>query len=245
VRRTLRYHQQLGTRLEIAEDYGGVRAAAEAVIAEQGPENVYEIPFGGSSWVGATGFINAGLELADQIRAGELPAPDLIYMGCGTAGSAAGLALGLRLAKLSTQIEAVQVTPASLRLDRLLQELFDTAACKLNALDNSFPEIAPGQMRVRLRQDQLGDGYAIPTTAAHEAAAMLQELERLPASLTYTAKAVAALIADARAGLLHNKQVLYWNTYNSRPYPELPADDSWQALPAALHYVFRNCADPA
>jgi hypothetical protein len=51
---------------------------------------------------------------------------------------------------------------------------------------------------------------------------------------------MAALIADARAGLLAGKRVLFWNTFNSRPYPQLPDDDSWRALPEGFHELFKN-----
>ena len=59
------------------------------------------------------------------------------------------------------------------------------------------------------------------------------------ATETYTAKAMAALIADARDGLLQDEHVLFWNTYNSCAYPELPVDDSWRKLPLGFHPAFR------
>ena len=67
------------------------------------------IPMGGSSWLGAVGFVNAGLELAQQITAGEIPAPSRIYMANGTMGSSVGLSLGLALAELPIDLHAVRV----------------------------------------------------------------------------------------------------------------------------------------
>ena len=238
VRQTLRYHQQLGTRLQIAHKYADARVIANKLIEELGATNVYEVPFGGSSWVGATGFVNAGLELANQIAAHQIPEPDTIYLGCGTAGSTAGLALGLRLAGLKTKIEAIQVTPESIQPTKLFAQLIKETGLRLHALDPSIDLTSLPATAVNIRQDQLGDGYAMPTEAAIEATRLLMQTEHIPASLTYTGKAMAALIADARDRQLEGKRTLFWNTFNSNPYPEFPEDESWRALPESIHHLF-------
>jgi D-cysteine desulfhydrase len=240
VRRALRYHQLLGTRIALAHHYAETRTTADKLTAEIGAAEVYEVPFGGSSWLGAVGFVNAGLEIADQITAGQLPRPDKIYLGCGTTGSTAGLALGLRYADLPITVEAVQVTPDSVQPVELCAALVADTSRHLNALDDSIPLLTDLADRYTVRRDQLGAGYAIPTDAAHEAAHLLLEEEQVSTSLTYTAKTMAALIADARAGLVAGQRILFWNTYNSQPYPSLPDDDSWKYLPAELHAIFAD-----
>jgi len=242
VRRTLLYHQLLGTQIEVATRYALAREIADEARKDRGPDAVYEIPFGGSSWMGATGFVNAAFELADQVATGQCPEPDVIYLGCGTAGSTAGLALGLQLAGLKSRIEAIQVTPDSIQPARLYQTLFEETAAELQRLDPAITLQGLDVAAVKVRGDQLGEGYAIPTPAAREAAELAERNEQMPVSLTYTAKALAALIADARAGLLAGKRVLFWNTYNSRPYPPLPDDDGWKGLPESLHALFNNQA---
>lgn len=243
VRQTLRYHLALGTRIEVAHDYGDVRATARRVIDELGDTRCYEVPFGGSSWVGATGFVNAGLELARQISNGVLDQPDVIYIGCGTAGSVAGLALGLGLAKLPIAIEAVQVTPESMHPERLYRQLFADTNRELHARDSAVTLLGSDDAAVNVRTDQLGEGYAMPTAAGREAAGVLERTTKLPASLTYTAKTMAALMADAGRGSLAGKNVLFWNTYNSNAYPEFAEDDSWRKLPVELHAMFTTDGD--
>ena len=240
VRHTLRYHQRLGTRLELARRYTDARGTADRLIAEIGSTKVYEVPFGGSSWVGATGFVNAGLELAEQVAAGEMAVPDTAYLGCGTAGSAAGLALGLQLVGLTTRIEAIQVTPESVQPARLYEQLFVETGQQLHARDHTIRLENLTTTIANVRKDQLGEGYAIPTQAAIEAAQLMQQSEGMPSSLTYTGKTMAALIADARAGHLAGKRILFWNTFNSHPYPDLPDDDSWRKLPKEFHALFEN-----
>ena len=68
------------------------------------------VPSGGSSWRGNLGFVSAGLELAAQVEAGALPEPAQLFVAVGTGGTAAGLALGLRLGGLATRIVAVRVS---------------------------------------------------------------------------------------------------------------------------------------
>lgn len=217
VRETLDHHTALGTRVEVAERYGDAREICARVTAEYGAENVYEIPYGGSSRVGVLGFVNAALELAAQIDAGECSAPDVIYLAYGTAGTGAGLAVGLAMAGLDSRIEAVQVTPESMQVDRLGATLVAGVVDDLAAAGVDAPAAGAALERINVRTDQLGAGYAEPTAAGREAAAIWTAATQLPMSLTYTAKAFAGLLADARQGHLAGERVMFWNTYNSRP----------------------------
>jgi D-cysteine desulfhydrase len=184
------------------------------------------------------GFVNAGLELAGQIERHELAAPDTIFLALGTTGSAAGLALGLAMAGLDSLIEAVMVTPPSMQHELLFARLFAEANKELNARDVHVSLYTEPFAQTNLRADQLGRGYAMPTPRAEAAAGFMREQLNLPASVTYTAKAMAGLRADADKGKLAGKNVLFWNTYNARPYPPLPDDNSWQQLPESMHKYF-------
>ncbi|HPF41696.1 MAG TPA: pyridoxal-phosphate dependent enzyme [Phycisphaerae bacterium] len=55
---------------------------------------------GGTNRRSMLGHVNAALELKAQIDAGAMPAPDFIFVVLGSLGTAAGLALGLKLAGL-------------------------------------------------------------------------------------------------------------------------------------------------
>ena len=68
------------------------------------------IPPGGSSPFGVIGFVNAALELKEQIANSYMPEPEYIYVACGTMGTAAGLILGLRAANLKIRVVSVRVT---------------------------------------------------------------------------------------------------------------------------------------
>src|SRR3989442_304956 len=61
---------------------------------------LYVIPFGGTSTIGTAAYVNAAFELKQQISDGLMPELDYIYVALATMGTAAGLALGLKVARL-------------------------------------------------------------------------------------------------------------------------------------------------
>ncbi|HDP35458.1 MAG TPA: pyridoxal-phosphate dependent enzyme, partial [Candidatus Hydrogenedentes bacterium] len=99
----------------------------------------YMIPPGGSSPLGLIGFVNAALELRDQIEAGMLPEPDSIYAASGTMGTVVGLLLGLQAAGLPTQVVAVRVTAAQFTSMKKAERLFRDANALLHKADSAFP----------------------------------------------------------------------------------------------------------
>lgn len=231
---TLRYHAAIGTRLLPATGYRGSRERLDAVRREHptGPDKVYEITWGGSSWRGTVAFVNAAFELADQLKHAE--APDRIYVACGTMGTAVGLAIGLRLARLPTGVVAVKVVPDPVTTKDNLCSLFDRTTRELHAIDDEIERLDDPLANLTLRTEFLGDGYAEATPECLEAIDLMAGTEGHVLETTYTGKGLAALVADARAGRLEGKQVAFWNTYNSRPHAAVPSDDQLGTLPAEL-----------
>jgi D-cysteine desulfhydrase len=76
----------------------------------------YLLPAGGSSPVGALGYVEAAMEIAAQVEDGSLPEPAHAVVPVGTGGTAAGLALGFQLAGLRTRVVGVVVND-QLRLE--------------------------------------------------------------------------------------------------------------------------------
>lgn len=190
---------------------------------------------GGSTPLGCVGYVNAALELAQQVQAGLLPEPAAIVVPLASAGTAAGLALGLRLAGLGSRLLAVRVTRAPTATAGAVARLAGSAArllCRRGArLD---PAVRP--VRVDVVRGWEGGGYGRPSPAAEEARALLEESEGLALEPVYTAKTVAALIALVRSGRLGDGPVLYWHTYNALPLalPE-PGPEDYRSLPEELH----------
>jgi D-cysteine desulfhydrase len=199
------------------------------------PRLPYMLPAGGSSPLGVVGFVNAGLELADQVAAGELPEPASIFVALGSAGTAAGLLLGLRLGGLRSQLRPVVVSDVMALKAETVTRLANRTARLLRRRGASLPE---GDLRpedVTVLSEWLGDGYGHATPAAERAEALMRETEGLELEGVYTAKTVAALIDLAEAGRLGEGPVLYWHTYNALPLSfEPPTAEDVARMPKAL-----------
>ncbi len=178
-----------------------------ARAARRAPPPVFTIGPGGSSPLGTLGYVSAGLELGEQIERGELPCPDAIVLALGSAGSAAGLALGLGLARVATEVIAVRVVERWLANEPLLRLLLARTRRLLAALGVRPERAAP----LRIQGGVLGREYGAVTAAAAEAVARARELEGLELETTYTGKALAALLGGAVGG----RRLLFWNTYNA------------------------------
>jgi D-cysteine desulfhydrase len=170
------------------------------------------IPGGGSSPLGALGFVNAGMEIAEQVRAGLLPEPGAVFLAYGTGGTAAGLALGLQLGGLRSKVVAVRVIDRLLaNRPRLLSLVRGTRALLARSAEDIAVPARPGA-NVEILHGYMGGGYGVTTQAAEEAVALFREREDIGLEFTYTGKAAAAFIDRARAT---REPLLFWNTYSS------------------------------
>ncbi|HET9476678.1 MAG TPA: pyridoxal-phosphate dependent enzyme [Dehalococcoidia bacterium] len=189
----------------------------------------YLLPPGGSTPLGALGYVNAAFELAEQVKAGELPEPASIVLPVGTGGTAAGLALGLGLAGLQTKIVGVAITRApttwALTVRRLAAE---TAGVMRRNGVRDLPSRLAG---VKVFGRWLGGGYGLATRESQEALQLMAAEEGVLLEPTYTAKTVAGLLSMCAGGDLRGP-ILYWHTYDARLAGEAdfgPAD--YAALP--------------
>lgn len=206
----------------------------------------FYIPPGGSSSQGLIGFVNAAWELQHQITVGELPRPDVIYVPAGTTGIMTGLLVGLRALGLSTQVVGVQVADGQYASVRVVHHLGRRLNRLLRTYDPSFPDLTATLARqpVDVRPGFFGPGYARYTPEGVAAVRQMAEWEGIQLEGTYTGKTLAALLADARAGRLAGRTVLFWNTYNSRDLTAAVAGVDYRQLPPAFHIYFESADQP-
>jgi len=239
VRESLLLVHAYGAELHLAETIAGVvgKTAFLLVDAVLRGKPLALIPTGASSPLGTVGFVRAGLELAAQIKAGVLPAPDKVFVPLGSGGTAAGLLAGFRLAGLRTRVVAVLVTdilpPSGTRLARL-------AASSIAVMQRAGEALPPHQFSpdaIVIDRSQLGSGYGAASAAGDRATQLAHDLEGLELEQTYTAKCFAAFVAAARAE--RAGPLLFWNTYSSidprRGAGTLPQPAE---LPAPFHRFF-------
>jgi D-cysteine desulfhydrase len=173
----------------------------------------YFLTVGGSSPLGAVAYVDAALELADQVSAGELPAPDQVVVPLGSGGTAAGLVLGLAVAGLDTRVVAVQVNHrAALDANRIRR----LAQRTRRLLERRGVQLPRRLAEVRVEERWLGGGYGHPTEEAQHAIELAREREGLRLDPVYTGKAMAALL-ELRAQRELPGTTLYWHTANAKP----------------------------
>jgi D-cysteine desulfhydrase len=151
----------------------------------------YLIPESGSNEVGVWGYAAAVEEIQAQVAAGA-PSPDTIVIAAWSGGSLAGLHLGQALFGLACEIVGVPVAFDAETIRDSVASTVRKAAARL-ALDL---EVAPGAIRLLDGHQGLGRQGTQPqelemvVTAARQGGILLDPV--------YTAKAVLALLAEAR-----------------------------------------------
>jgi 1-aminocyclopropane-1-carboxylate deaminase/D-cysteine desulfhydrase-like pyridoxal-dependent ACC family enzyme len=225
--------QLLQSGAEIVQYGGDYRARVDTLRKHVRGRRTWVIPLGGSSWLGTVGYVGAGLELASQIDAGEIEVPTKIYMATGTMGSAGGLALGLALAGLGSEVQAVRVSPEEIMNRRRLDLLMAKTARMLNRLDPGIPADLHRRARIEVRHEFFADGYARSNAATDAAIDIARDALGLELESTYTGKAMAALLHDAERARNREASLMFWNTYNSSPLPQIRSEAiDMQLLPA-------------
>lgn len=170
------------------------------------------LPAGGSSPMGALGYVEAAFEIADHVEAGVLPEPGTVVTAVGSGGTAAGLALGLRLAGLRSRVFGVVVNDALRLDDRTVSRLARDTAALLRRRGGDLDDVEIWPDDLTMRGDWLGETYGAATPEGLEAlqAATAEGLELEP---VYTAKALAAIRA---LGTELDQPVLWMQTHGPR-----------------------------
>ncbi|CAK0821091.1 unnamed protein product, partial [Prorocentrum cordatum] len=210
--------RMLGARLHIcaAADYyrcGGDlaamdrlnEAAAEQLRAEG--RRPYVVPVGGTAPLATWGYLSAVDELQQQLGslAGQRPVDHVVF-AAGTGGTAAGLALGARLAGLGAQMHAVNVQHSP-------DDFFPVIDREAQALGSA--PASEGTARDWLSiHDGSGSGYAVTTPdelgfirdVGFESGVVLDHV--------YTGKALYHFCRHARdhPERFRGKHILFWHT---------------------------------
>ena len=162
------------------------------------------IPAGGTSPLGMLGFVNAGLELGEQVKAGVLPEPDQVVVPLGTGGTAAGVALGLRIAGLQSRVVGARVVPRIIANPRRIRHLVRAAIRKLEG--GRMKLAFKGEPSLEIADGVYGGAYGRPLPEAPS-----RTPDGIPLDPTYSAKAFVSAMESAR-----RMNTLFWLTFDSR-----------------------------
>jgi len=158
------------------------------------------IPLGASTPLGAAAFALAIGELLGQISA-----PDVIVCSTSSGGTQAGLVAGCILHRIATRVIGVSADDPAPAIAASIRAILDGLETLIGA-PGAFANAA-----IDVDDRFVGDGYGIPTPASTEALELAARREAIFLDPTYTAKAMAGLIARLRARELKGT-VLFWHT---------------------------------
>lgn len=176
---------------------------------EQKGKKPYVIPVGGSNSVGAVGYVDAMLELVNQMNALSITADSIVF-ATSSGGTQAGLALGAKIAGfkgdvLGISIDQVQAGPGP--FPPVLTEIANGAAARLGS------DISLTESDFSLNYDYLGAGYAMPGELEFNAIQDLALHEGILLGPVYTARAMGGLLDLIKKGKYTKDQtVLFWHT---------------------------------
>ena len=158
----------------------------------------YAIPLGGSTALGALGYV-AGMEEACGQAAAMGGRFDHVVCVCGSGGTAAGVTLGTHLSSPGTKVLAVAVDDAP-----FAEIVSDLTAGALRLLDREGEAVPPPEIRYHV-----GEGYGIPGPEVTAAVEELARLEGIFLDPVYTGKAFAEFLSLLRQGAFTGENLLF------------------------------------
>jgi D-cysteine desulfhydrase family pyridoxal phosphate-dependent enzyme len=187
----MRFVNSVDDRLAVGRDEEVVADVVKHEAAQG--RKAYVIPVGGSSGIGAVGYVTGTRELLDQLASIDAK-PSRVYYASGSRGTQAGLALGAKLHGAPYRLWGVAVSGGEAEKIQRARRVANDAATLLGAatrvdLDELFTD-----------QGFIGEGYGIPTDEGLDAIRVLARTEAILLDPVYTSKGFAALLRHVKTG---------------------------------------------
>ncbi|MFJ5329008.1 D-cysteate sulfo-lyase [Pectobacterium versatile] len=153
----------------------------------------YVIPGGGSSPVGALGYVACAEELLFQSSQQRLRIDHIVH-ATGSTGTQAGLVTGLVATNSQIPLLGISVRAPKAKQEENVYALA-LRTWQLLGIPGELPRSA-----VQVNSDYVGKGYGIPTEGTLEALRLLAQLEGILLDPVYSGKGMAGLIDLIRQG---------------------------------------------
>lgn len=182
-----------GAEVVSLDEYGDdvEEAIAEVAVAR----GAYPIPLGGSSPTGALGYVVAADELAD-----EASGDALVVHAEGSGGTHAGLVAGFGDHSRVLAVDVGAVSGVAAKVDRLAVATAELAG---RPAPTGSTQLLTGHVGAR---------YGAPTDGAKQAITVVARTAGLVLDPVYSGKAFAGLMAEAAAGRLADRSVVFIHT---------------------------------
>jgi L-cysteate sulfo-lyase len=189
-----------GAELHLVERDADVPRELERVAhaVRRAGRRPFIIPIGGSTPVGALGYVVAGLELLAQAEAQGRPV-DAIVHAAGSGGTQAGLLVAAQMLAADVRVIGISVSEPAAALEQTVAELAGQTARLLGTP-------APPRTAVEVLDGYIGADYGQPTAGMRAALHACAALEGLYLDPVYSGKAMAGLIDLVRRGRFASAQ---------------------------------------
>lgn len=162
------------------------------------------VPLGASAPTGALGYVAAVGEMLQQGAR-----PDVIVHACSSGGTSAGLLTGVALHRLTTRVIGISADDPPPAVEAEVRSIVGGVGELLGVGSDGLLKA----IKVEVDAGFVGTGYGDPTPASVEAQTAAARQEAVFVDHTYSAKALAGLIAYCRDGRIPpDATVLFWHT---------------------------------
>lgn len=183
--------------------WGALEVAREALTDELAADGLrpHSIPIGGSTPVGALGYVAAFVELMGQCAEAGIAARAIVFTSS-SGGTHAGLVAGRALWRsLGNDVPDVVAIGVAKGVVLGLPDIVALANDTLDLLSSNGPPIAAvTEHDVEIDVRWIGEDYAIPTVAADEAIVWAARAGGWVLDRTYSGKGMAGLLGNAAEG---------------------------------------------
>jgi D-cysteine desulfhydrase len=172
----------------------------------------YLIPVGGSNGIGATGYVVAMMELAEQLRASQKRVDHIVF-GSSSGGTQAGIVLGARVANFKGQLHGLSIDKNDPELNEYEIEVAQIAN---ECAEYIGSEIRLSQSDIKVVYGYKGEGYGIVGDLERKAIRLMARSEGIVLDPVYAGRAFGALVDLIHKGIFRRGEtVLFWHTGGS------------------------------
>jgi len=169
----------------------------------------YVIGIGGSNGVGATGYVLATMELAEQLRAIQQRVDHIVFASS-SGGTQAGMVLGARIAEFAGRLHGVSVDKDDLEREAYEEEVAQIAN---ECAQYIGADIRLATQHIKVVYGYTGEGYGIVSNLEREAIRLMARREGIILDPVYTGRAFGGLLDLIRKGVFkRGETVLFWHT---------------------------------
>jgi D-cysteine desulfhydrase family pyridoxal phosphate-dependent enzyme len=167
-------------------------------------KNVYSMPIGGSTKIGALGYVDCMKEIKEYSETRNIEFSN-IFHATGSAGTQSGLLAGKAMTGWQCSINGIAITKNSEQITSEVKALAEETSQMINVKINDADIIVD--------DNYIGEGYGMETKDAQNAISLFAKMEGILLDNVYSGKAAAGMIDYVKKGKLDKSDnILFLHT---------------------------------